>query len=109
MKISLATHGGWSAALRTPALTLDTAELPPDKAAELSRLAAAAEAAPRDETESAAKESAPEAMTSEIALEHEGGTVSLCGSDVSESREFAELRDWIQAHARRGAAPHSAE
>ncbi|MGZ8335140.1 MAG: protealysin inhibitor emfourin [Allosphingosinicella sp.] len=106
MRISLASHGGWSAPLRRPPLTLDTAGLPEAAAAELAGLAKAAEAAaasaPATEaaTESAGPSPrAPEAMTYAITIERDGKQVTLRGSDLEESPEFAALRDWLQAQA----------
>jgi hypothetical protein len=98
MKVSLAAHGGWGAGLRRPPLTLDTAALPDGVAAQGMRLAAGAEAA--DTPDAVAKARAPEAMTYEIVLDYADRAVTLRGSDVAQSPEFAALREWIEQHGR---------
>lgn len=98
MKISFKVHGGWGGRFMPP-LTIDTAMLPPVLAAEVTRLASAAEAAAAANTAAAAKSGqAPEAMTYTITIEDGDRTTTLKGSDVDSCPHFHALADWVRQH-----------
>ncbi|KIF05130.1 hypothetical protein PL81_14850 [Streptomyces sp. RSD-27] len=96
MKVSVKTHGGLAAAsdLRLPPRQVDTATLPADTAAALTRLVAAAEAAPAEAWAGAAAD----AMTYTVTVENGDGPRVLKQSDVAMTKEFAALLTWLENH-----------
>jgi hypothetical protein len=98
MKVSLATHGGHLAGfyLQQPAQVVDAASLPKDGADELTRLVAAAKAAPSQPQSKLARD----ATSYTITIENGDPTV-LVQSDGTMSPAFVALRNWIKTHAAR--------
>jgi len=102
MKVTLATHGGQAAAinLRLPPEVLDTAVLPDDAVAELTRLVAAAVSTPEEEDRSGRVR---DAMSYTIRVEDGGRSTVLTQWDAAMSSEFAALLTWLEDHfARQG-------
>jgi hypothetical protein len=97
MKVTLALRGGLAAAvyLNRPPRQVDSADLPTAAAAELSRLAAAAMAAP----EPRAARPMPDAMSYTITIEDSGRQTVLKQSDTAMSPSFADLLGWLQRHS----------
>jgi hypothetical protein len=96
MKLSLTTHGGWSAALRRPPLQIDTARLAPEEAAQVERLV---EAASAERPPPRAARSGADAQTYVITCEDAARTRELRGSDLDPHPAFEALRTFIAAHA----------
>lgn len=98
MRVTLATHGGQAAGinLRLPPRLVDSATLPEPAAEKLSRLVAAAKAV---DVSAAAEGRARDAMSYTITVEDSGRSTVLTQSDVTMTREFAELLEWLQEHA----------
>ncbi|MFJ8163651.1 protealysin inhibitor emfourin [Streptomyces sp. NPDC096136] len=94
--MTLKTHGGLAAAsdLRRPPRAVDTATLSADTAAELTRLVAAAGAAPNEDRAGGAAD----AMTYAITVENGGGPTVLKQSDIAMTKEFAALLTWLENH-----------
>jgi alpha-beta hydrolase superfamily lysophospholipase len=112
MRVALTTHGGLAAAInsRLPPRVVDTDDLPPEAATELSRLitAATAETTPdraekpsdRDtRAEAAGERRGRDEMTYTITTDD--GT-KLTASDTAMSPAFAALVDWLKRHTRAG-------
>ncbi|MFI1103965.1 protealysin inhibitor emfourin [Streptomyces melanogenes] len=97
MKVTLETHGGQAAAinLRRPPKVLDTATLPEDASAELTRLVAEAVAAPAPQRSDRA---ARDAMSYTITVEDAGRSTVLTQSDTTMSPAFASLLSWLENH-----------
>ena len=98
MRVTLATHGGQAAGinLRLPPRVVDSATLPEPAAKNLSRLVAAAKSV---EVSAASDQRARDAMSYTITVEDSGRSTVLTQSDVTMTREFAELLAWLQEHA----------
>ena len=94
MKVTLAKHGGWTAAMRLPPLVVDAAGLPESAAEELARLVSAAKAAPPPEDRN--KGRARDAMSYELTVEDGGKTTVLRQSDTAMTRAFAALLAWLE-------------
>jgi hypothetical protein len=92
MRVSLRTHGGLAAAItmRLPPKVVDTADLPPEAAAELRDLVSVA-------SETAVR-SAPrnDAMTYTITVEDAGESSTLTAGDTTMSPAFSKLMTWIE-------------
>jgi hypothetical protein len=101
MRVTLATHGGQAAGiyLGLPARVVDSDELPEPAAEKLSQLVAAAKAV---DVSAASDERARDAMSYTITVEDRGRSTVLAQSDVTMSREFAELLAWLEEHAASG-------
>jgi hypothetical protein len=97
MRVTLATHGGQAAGfyLGRPPRVVDSETLPESSAEKLSRLVAAAKAV---DVSGASDERARDAMSYTITVEDSGRSTVLAQSDVTMSREFAELLAWLQEH-----------
>jgi hypothetical protein len=102
MRVTLATHGGHAAGiyLQRPPHVVDTETLPEPAAEKLSRLVAAAKAV--EVSAAASDERARDAMSYTITVEDRGRSTVLAQSDVTMSREFAELLAWLQEHTASG-------
>ena len=98
MRVTLATHGGQAAGIniRLPPRVLDSATLPEPAAKTLSHLVAAAKSV---EVSAASDQRARDAMSYTITVEDSGRSTVLTQSDVTMTREFAELLAWLQEHA----------
>jgi hypothetical protein len=98
MRVTLATHGGQAAGinLRLPPRVMDSATLPESAAKNLSQLVAAAKSV---EVSAASDQRARDAMSYTITVEDSGRSTVLTQSDVTMTREFAELLAWLQEHA----------
>ena len=97
MRVTLATHGGQAAGinLRLPPRVVDSATLPEPAAKNLSQLVAAAKSV---EVSAASDQRARDAMSYTITVEDSGRSTVLTQSDVTMTREFAELLAWLQEH-----------
>jgi len=101
MRVTLATHGGQAAGiyLGRAARVVDSDKLPEPAAEKLSQLVAAAKAV---DVSAASDERARDAMSYTITVEDGGRSTVLAQSDVTMSREFAELLAWLEEHAASG-------
>ncbi len=100
MKLSLATHGGWTGRFAAPQ-TIDTADLQPEAAAEGNQLALAAEAASQagPAADTAARSArAPEAQSYTITIDHGDRSATVKASDVDPDPACRALLDWVRAH-----------
>ena len=97
MKLTLAKHGGLAAGLRLPPIIVDAAGLPGAAAGELSRLVAAAIAAPA--VDEAVPGRARDQMSYTLTVEADGHPTILKQSDTTMSPAFAALLDWLQKRA----------
>ena len=97
MRVTLATHGGQAAGihLRMPARVVDSDTLPEPAAKKLSELVAAAKVV---DVSDAPGGRARDAMSYTITVEDRGRSTVLTQSDVTMSREFADLLAWLQEH-----------
>jgi len=105
MKVTLAKRGGQLAAinLRRPPLIVDSDALPKSSAEELTRLVAAAKAAP------ATEEKGPgippgipgDVMSYTITVDEEGSATVLKQSDITMSPAFAALLGWLESYSAR--------
>jgi Emfourin len=97
MRVTLATHGGQAAGinLRLPPRVVDSATLPEPAAEKLSQLVAAAKAV---EVSAASDQHGRDAMSYTITVEDSGRSTVLAQSDVTMTRQFAELLAWLQEH-----------
>ncbi|RPF46287.1 hypothetical protein EDD96_2858 [Streptomyces sp. Ag109_G2-6] len=93
MKVTLETFGGLAATTRRPPEVLDTATLPASAAAELTRLIAAAAAAPA----AAEGDRARDAMSYAITMEDGPRTTTLEQSDATMTPAFTTLLTWLRA------------
>ena len=95
MKITLAQHGGLAAGIhlqRSP-LVIDTTDLEQAKAAELTRLVAAARAAPpRADNRGTARDE----MSYTVTIEDDGHETRISQSDTTMSADFAALLAWLR-------------
>ncbi|MEU8434949.1 protealysin inhibitor emfourin [Streptomyces sp. NPDC029216] len=92
MKVTLETYGGLAAAIRRRPEVLDTATLPENAAAELTRLLTAAAAAPPANGSGLARD----AMTYTITAEDPARTMVLEQSDATMTPAFATLLTWLK-------------
>ncbi|KJY24409.1 MULTISPECIES: protealysin inhibitor emfourin [unclassified Streptomyces] len=92
MKVTLESYGGLAAATRRRPKVLDTATLPEDAAAEMTRLVAAAVATPAADRADRARD----AMTYTITVEDDDHATTLEQSDASMSPAFATLLAWLR-------------
>lgn len=97
MKVVVETHGGPLGNIPGRRLSIDSKGLPDAAAADLARLAEAAEAVaptcftpPQD-----ASPSAPGAMTYRITIDHGDRSVIIRTSDIEAVPEIAAFRDWV--------------
>jgi hypothetical protein len=97
MRVTLATHGGQAAGIHLgrPPRAVDSDTLPEPAVEELSQLVAAAKAV---DVSGASPKRARDAMSYTITVEDRGRSTVLAQSDVTMSREFAELLTWLQEH-----------
>ena len=98
MKISLTTHGGWAGRFAAPQ-TIDTADLPPDAAAQGAALALAAERVPgaSEAVREAQKARAPEAQSYTITIDHADRSVTVKTSDAGGDPASQALLAWVRA------------
>jgi hypothetical protein len=96
MRVVLATHGGQAAAInmRLPPRVLDSDRLPPEAAAELRELVAAARAEEAPEK----AENARDAMSYTVTVDDGGESATITASDTAMSPAFAALLSWLQKH-----------
>jgi hypothetical protein len=101
MKVKLKTHGGLAAAIRRgqPTLVVDTDTLPKTAADELTRLVAAAKAAPAQNEESPSR--GGDLMGYTITVEGDGPPVLMQQSDTTASPAFKALCRWLEDHSRK--------
>jgi hypothetical protein len=97
MRVSLATSGGFAAALQLgrPPLVVDAADLPAADADRLTALLAAVrqEVPPEDDGR------ARDAGTSTLTVDDAGTTTVLRRSDAASTAAWEELLDWVRQHA----------
>jgi len=110
VRVSLQTRGGLAAPINRnlPPTVVDTAALPPGKAAELARLVdavipaaspASSPASSPDEAGDAGGVRGGDMMSYTIVVDDGPRLTTLTRSDGTMSPEFADLLDWIQDHA----------
>ena len=97
MRVTLSTHGGQAAGinLRLPPRVVNSDTLPELAAEKLSQLVAAAKSV---EVSDASDQRARDAMSYTITVEDSGRSTVITQSDVTMTREFAELLAWLQKH-----------
>lgn len=102
MKLSVTTHGGWAGRFAPPQ-TIDTADLPPDAAAQGAALAHAAEAAApvAAAARAGSQARAPEAQSYAITIDHGDRQVTVKASDADGDPACRALLDWVHAHLAR--------
>jgi hypothetical protein len=95
MRVTLALHGGWGAAvhLSQQPRQLDTEDLPAAAAGELARLVTAARTVPAPSSQPL-----PDAMSYTVTIEDGGRRIVIKQSDATMSPEFADLLSWLQLH-----------
>ena len=101
MKLSLQRHGGLTAGMRQPPCLVDDANLPPEQVAELRQLVREVETAA---TSPPSSTRLPDAQSYVIAVDDQGRTSELRGSDLAMSEPFARLLDWLEQHGSSGEA-----
>ena len=96
MKVTLTLRGGLAAAmyLNRPPRRVDTADLPPAEATELSRLGTAAMVAAPPER--LVRRAMPDEMIYTITIEESDQRKVLKQSDAAMSPAFADLLGWLQ-------------
>lgn len=96
MKVTLATHGGQTAALnlRLPPRVVDTEALPENAARELAHLVEAAQTAPPAKPDQPGQ--ARDAMSYTITVEDASRPAVLTQSDTTMSPAFAALLAWLE-------------
>src|SRR5262245_23195448 len=94
MKVTLTKHGGLAAGMRRPPCVVESSTLSPVAAVELGRLVSAAQAKPAAVAEK--PESARDAISYSITIEEGGKVTTLRQSDVTVTREFTALVDWLE-------------
>jgi hypothetical protein len=101
MKVTLSKHGGWAAGIQLGAVprVIEATALPAPAAADLARLASAAEASPAVDAKAASR--GGDIGTYSITIEHGGRTAVLRQSDTTMSPAFAALLEWIERHPTR--------
>jgi hypothetical protein len=97
VRVSLATSGGFAAALRLghPPVVVDGADLP---AADVDRLTALL-AAVRQEDAPADDRRARDAVTATLTVDDAGTTTVLRRSETASTRAWEELLAWVREHA----------
>lgn len=95
MKVALALHGGWGAAvhLSQQPRQLDTEDLPAAAAGDLVRLVTAARTVPAPSSQPL-----PDAMSYTVTIEDGDQRAVIKQSDATMSSEFADLLNWLQLH-----------
>lgn len=96
MKVTLASHGGFAAGIRRPALSVDSSTLGKSAAAELERLVQEARAESPRGSEGPGR--ARDAMSYTVTVEDGAGPVELRQTDTSLSPGFSALMSWLQRH-----------
>ena len=97
MRVSLATSGGFAAALSLghPPLVVDAGALPAADAAELAALLAAV----RAESPAGEDGRARDAVTATLTVDDAGTTTVLRRSEVSSTPAWEALLTWVRQHA----------
>ena len=94
MRVKLERSGGFAGIKRTVAV--DAATLPPEDAAELARLVAAADLEHYSETPTD-RPGKPDRFIYRLTVEHEGGQRSVSVGEEAVSPVLRRLLDWLQA------------